>query len=115
MTASPAFVIIDTISIDETVAFYTQKLGFEIDRQNPEFAQFCTPNGGTTLAAQRRDGVAPAQGIELWWDTDNADTLYATLTGRDVPIAYPPTDFPFGRAFGIIDPSGHTLHMLQAR
>ena len=115
MTASPAFVIIDTTSIDATVAFYTEKLGFEIDRQNPEFAQFRVPNRGTILAAQRRDAIAPIQGVELWWNTDNADALYAMLTGRDVPIAYPPTDFPFGRAFGVVDPMGHTLHMLQGK
>ena len=106
------FVIAHVADIEEARAFYTQKLGFTVQDQQPGFVQFQQPGSGATFAVAQETADAPDR-VELWWFVENADSAHAAMRDRGVEIVRAPKDEPFGRAFSIKDPSGNTLNMLQ--
>ncbi len=108
------FVMLHVPNIEKARTFYSEKLGFTVEDQQPGFVQFKQNEGmGAIFALQEDSGAAPHAGVELWWIVDNADTTYATLVSRDVEIVSQPTDEPFGRAFIIKDPAGNMINMFQ--
>ena len=110
------FVLLHVPNIEQARTFYTEKLGFAVEDQQPGFVQFKKDGGmGAIFALQEDAGVASHSGVELWWIVDNADTTYASLVSRDVEVVSQPSDEPFGRAFSIKDPAGNTINMFQPR
>ncbi len=108
------FVMLHVPDLEQARAFYTEKLGFAVEGQQPGFVQFKKHDGmGAIFALQEHVGVSPHQGVELWWIVDNADATYTTLVSHDVEIASQLSDEPFGRAFTIKDPAGNTINMFQ--
>jgi predicted enzyme related to lactoylglutathione lyase len=108
------FVMLHVPNIEQARTFYTEKLGFAVEGQQPGFVQFKQYAGkGAIFALQEDAGVAPHEGVELWWIVDNADTTYNTLVSREVEIVSQPSDEPFGRAFSIKDPAGNIINMFQ--
>ena len=106
-------VILHVADVAAAKAFYTEKLGMEIDNEAPGFVQFKAPNGGASFALSTQDPAEPLQEVELWWFVDDVDAEHARLVAQGVPIAQPPKDEPFGRSLAYQDPAGHTLFMLQ--
>ncbi|HZS88781.1 MAG TPA: VOC family protein [Chloroflexota bacterium] len=91
-------------------AFYTEKMGFTVETDLPDFVQFAQ-SGGATYAIAR---TTPTEsGTELWWFVDDADATHAALAAKGVETVTPPHDEPFGRAFAVKDPAGNILSMLQ--
>lgn len=110
------FVMLHVPNIEQARTFYTEKLGFAVEDQQPGFVQFKKHGEmGAIFALQEDKGVAPHSGVELWWIVDNADATYASLASRDVEIVSQPTDEPFGRAFTVKDPAGNMINMFQPR
>ena len=108
------FVMLYVPDIEQARAFYTEKLGFVVEGQQPGFVQFKQHAGtGAIFALQEQADVSPHQGVELWWMVDNADATYAALLSHGVKIVNQPSDEPFGRAFTIKDPAGNTINMFQ--
>lgn len=74
------FVMLYVPDIEQARAFYTEKLGFVVETQQPGFVQLKQNAGmGAIFALQEQANVSPHQGVELWWMVDNADATYATL------------------------------------
>jgi lactoylglutathione lyase len=110
------FVMLHVPNIEQARTFYTEKMGFAVEDQQPGFVQFKQHEGRGAIFALQEDTEASAyKGVELWWIVDNADTTYATLVSRDVEVESQPSDQPFGRAFNIKDPAGNTINMFQPR
>ncbi len=108
------FVMLHVPDLEQARAFYTEKLGFAVEAQQPGFVQFKQHAGmGAIFALQEHTGVSPHQGVELWWVVDNADDTYAALVSHDVEIVSQPSDEPFGRAFTVKDPAGNLINMFQ--
>jgi lactoylglutathione lyase len=108
------FVMLHVPDIEQARVFYTEKLGFAVEDQQPGFVQFKQHAGmGAIFALQEHADVSPHEGVELWWMVDNADTTYATLVSKDVQIVSQPSDEPFGRALTIKDPAGNIINMFQ--
>jgi catechol 2,3-dioxygenase-like lactoylglutathione lyase family enzyme len=108
------FVMLHVPDVEQARAFYTEKLGFVVEGQQPGFVQFKQNAGMCAIfALQEQAGVSPHQGVELWWLVDNADATYATLVSHSVETVSQPTDEPFGRAFTIKDPAGNIINMFQ--
>ncbi|HWE64656.1 MAG TPA: VOC family protein [Chloroflexota bacterium] len=107
------FVIRHVSDVEAARAFYTEKLGFTVESEQPGFLQFKQPGAGATFALAREEpGTEP---VELWWFVDDADATHARLRDQGVEIVSPPRDEPFGRAFAIKDQAGATLYLLQLR
>ena len=110
------FVMLYVPDIEQARAFYTEKLGFVVEAQQPTFVQFKQNAGmGAIFALQEQANFSPHQGVELWWMVDNADATCAALVSHDVEIVSQPSDEPFGRAFIIKDPAGNMINMFQPR
>ncbi len=108
------FVMLYVPDIQKARAFYTEKLGFVVEDEQPTFVQFKQNAGmGAIFALQEQANFSPHQGVELWWMVDNADATYATLVSNGVEIVSQPSDEPFGRAFTIKDPAGNIINMFQ--
>ena len=110
------FVLVHVPDVQQAHAFYTEKLGFVVETESPDFVQYKAPQGATlALAKGEPKPTAEGEGIELWWFVDDADATYAELVAKEVQIGREPINEPFGRTFSIKDPAGNTLYMLQLR
>jgi predicted enzyme related to lactoylglutathione lyase len=110
------FVLLHVPNLEQARTFYTEKLGFAVEDQQPGFVQFKKQGEpGAIFALMEDKEVAPHSGVELWWVVDNADAMYASLASRDVEMVSQPTDEPFGRAFTVKDPAGNMINMFQPR
>ncbi len=110
------FVMLHVPNIEQARTFYTEKLGFAVEDQQPGFVQFKKHGEmGAIFALQEDKEAASHSGVELWWIVDNADATYASLVSREVEIVSQPTDEPFGRAFVIKDPAGNEINLFQPR
>ncbi len=110
------FVMVHVPDVQKARTFYTEKMGFVVEDEQPDFVQFKAPQGATFAIA--KGAVTPTvegEGIELWWFVDDADATYAELAAKDVQVGRQPIDEPFGRTFSLKDPAGNTLYMLQLR
>ena len=120
MNSSVQFIVRHVTDIAAARAFYTEKLGFEVEAEQPGFVQFKAPDGvpfAVSLASA--DPVAAElpggrfETLELWWYVEDADATCAELQGKGVEIVFPPKDMPFGRAFAIKDAAGAYCFVLQ--
>ncbi len=120
MNSSVGFIVRHVADIAAARAFYTEKLGFAIEAEQPGFVQFKAPSGAPfavslasadPVAAEMPDGQS--EPLELWWYVDDADAAHAELKEKGVEVVFPPRDMPFGRAFAIKDAAGAHCFILQ--
>ena len=122
---------------DEALAFYTEKLGFELreDVTVPELGNFRWLTVGVpgqddvalTLMAvpgppvfdeETRDQlqalVAKGAAGGLFFTTDDIQGTYDELVKRGVEFSQPPEQRPYGVDAGFRDPSGNHMRVMQA-
>ncbi len=107
------FVMLHVPDVAKATTFYTEKLGFVIEDQMPDFVQFKQPTGSGAIFALAKGDAVPGPGVELWWFVDDANATFATLKEQGVEVVDQPKDEPFGRTFSIKGPAGYTLYMMQ--
>jgi len=109
----PDFIGIQAKDLDAALTFYRDVVGLTPSAKAPPGAVvFDTqpiPFAVRTPIQEFADTDNLGVGIALWFGCDDADELHTHLRERDVSIAFPPKDGPFGRHFAFIDPSGYTI------
>ena len=123
---------------DEALAFYTQKLGFEVrnDVTMPEMGDFrwltVGPAGQDEFAIvlmaipgapvmddesaeQLRTVMAKGFAGTVFLTTDDVHASYEELRGRGVEFTEEPEERPYGIDSGFRDPSGNSLRLTQVR
>jgi uncharacterized glyoxalase superfamily protein PhnB len=123
---------------DEALAFYTQKLGFEVrnDVTMPEMGDFrwltVGPPGQDEFAIvlmaipgapvmdeesaqQVRTVMAKGFAGTVFLTTDDVRSDYEELRGRGVEFTEEPEERPYGIDAGLRDPSGNSLRLTQVR
>ena len=121
---------------DEALAFYTEKLGFELreDVTVPELGNFRwlsvgvpgQPDVSITLMAvpgppvfddetraQIHSLLARGASGGLFFTTDDVEKTYEELKGRGVEFTQEPTQQPYGVDAGFRDSSGNHFRMMQ--
>jgi catechol 2,3-dioxygenase-like lactoylglutathione lyase family enzyme len=120
---------------DEALAFYTDKLGFEVreDVTVPELGNFRWLSVGVpgqdvaiVLMAvpgapvfddetrqQILDLLAKGASGGLFFTTEDCRASYEELAGRGVEFTQEPTEQPYGVDAGFRDPSGNQFRMVQ--
>ncbi|HSC51656.1 MAG TPA: VOC family protein [Gaiellaceae bacterium] len=120
---------------DEALAFYTDKLGFEVreDVTVPELGNFRWLSVGVpgqdvaiVLMAvpgapvfddetrqQILDLLAKGASGGLFFTTEDCRASYEELAARGVEFTQEPTDQPYGVDAGFRDPSGNQFRMVQ--
>ena len=92
--------------LDTSVAYYVEKLGFELQWRDDPLAS--VGRGRTSLMLSAGDqGHA---GTWVWIGASDVDELYAEFATRGARLRHPPTNYPWGsRECQITDPDGHVL------
>jgi catechol 2,3-dioxygenase-like lactoylglutathione lyase family enzyme len=120
---------------DEALAFYTEKLGFELrqDVTVPELGNFRwltvgLPGQDVALAlmdipgppvfdadtqAKLKELVAKGAAGGLFFSSDDVHKSYEELKGRGVEFQGEPEQQPYGIDVGFRDPSGNQIRMAQ--
>jgi catechol 2,3-dioxygenase-like lactoylglutathione lyase family enzyme len=114
MTDNPvqfAFALEYVKDIETTKRFCVDVLGLEVDREAPDFVQFKARNGAS-FAVASDSRMDDSCGPELWWLVDNAEAAFneASTTTR---VSTPLRQMPFGKCFGVQDPSGQVHYLLE--
>ena len=121
---------------DEALAFYTDKLGFEVreDVTVPEMGNFRWLSVGVpgqdvaiVLMAvpgapvfddetrqQILDLLAKGAAGGLFFTTEDCRASYEELAGRGVEFTQEPTEQPYGIDAGFRDPSGNHMRIMQS-
>jgi predicted enzyme related to lactoylglutathione lyase len=123
---------------DEALAFYTQKLGWEVrsDATLPEMGDFRwltvgpagQPDFSVVLMAipgppvlepetaeQVRTLMAKGFAGTVFLTTDDCQASYEELSGRGVEFTEQPEERPYGIDAGFRDPSGNSLRLTQVK
>jgi predicted enzyme related to lactoylglutathione lyase len=125
---------------DQALAFYTQKLGFEVrsDVTLAEMGNFRwltvgpvgQPDVAITLMAipdesnpmmdaetakQLRDLMAKGFAATVFLTTDDCQASYEELSARGVVFVEKPTEYPYGIDSGFRDPSGNAIRLTQVK
>ena len=123
---------------DEALAFYTEKLGWEVrsDVTVPELGNFrwltVSPPGQEDFAvvlmaipgpplfeaetvAQIREAMGKGVAGTVFLTTDDCQKSYEELRARGVEFSEPPEDRPYGIDAGFRDPSGNSFRLTQVR
>jgi uncharacterized glyoxalase superfamily protein PhnB len=123
---------------DEALAFYTQKLGMEVqmDATLPEMGDFrwltvsppAQPEVAIVLMAipgppvmdeesaeQVRTLVAKGFAGTVFLTTDDCQASFEELSGRGVEFTETPEERPYGIDSGFRDPSGNSIRLTQVR
>jgi catechol 2,3-dioxygenase-like lactoylglutathione lyase family enzyme len=118
---------------DQALAFYVGKLGLEVGTdQDLGFMRWLTvrvpgdparelllelpgaPAMDDATAAQVRELVAKgAGGGWIGLATDDARATHETLRSRGVELTEEPTERPYGTDFGLRDPFGNAIRIIQ--
>ena len=93
-------------NLEESVAFYSEQLGFDTDRSNPESEPpTATLRAGhlkITLAQQVETMLRRGRGAHFFMGVDDVDAYYDQLRARGL-ILPPPTDEGWGGRFITIE------------
>jgi catechol 2,3-dioxygenase-like lactoylglutathione lyase family enzyme len=120
---SPSFVV---TNITPTLAFYREKLGFEVTHQHPErdpfFAIVCRDGAQIFFKAER--GIAPQPNhtrhrhlrLDAFVYVEDPDALAAEFADRGVALSASLKDTHDGlRGFEVTDPDGYVLFFGRPR
>ena len=111
-------------SVESSVAFYRDKLKFEVAYVSlPAFALIRVGTGTIgllSLEVALKDGAAPTtleqrRGIHIEFSTDDLDGLYSTLLANGVTFIQPPHDEPWERSMTALDPDGYSVEFAQGK
>lgn len=114
------FASLQVNNLEASKAFYTEKLGFEIDNANPQACVFKYNQGQASFAI--RTPLEPLEGKELGLGTalwfaveEKVDELKEKLIKNGVDATGPIIETPFGRAFHVKDIDGYKLTFLNSK
>lgn len=115
----PIFGVAD---LQTSLAYYRDRLGFTIDWEYGEPADFASVTRGDTTIFLGEVGhgqvgqAAHAGGGALWVTTREVDRLHAELKKHGAIVKLPPTDMPWGaRELHVADPDGNVLRLAGPR
>ncbi|RYE53746.1 MAG: VOC family protein [Sphingobacteriales bacterium] len=114
------FASLQVTNLEASKAFYTEKLGFEIENVNPQACVFKYNEGQASFAirtpVEPLEGRETGVGVALWFAVEqNVDTVKEQFIARGVTTTGPIIETPFGRAFHVKDLDGYKLTFLESK
>ena len=107
MDIKPKFgFILEYVSDIEAARILVDVVGLEVERQHPVFIQF------NHFAIAGDQSMSGTRDPETYWLVDNAEAAFNEYS-RKTEITMPLKDMPFGKVFGIKDPTGRPLYLLE--
>ena len=108
MSSKPRFgMVLEYVAdIEAAARFYTEVVGLEVERSHPMYVQF------SNFAIAGDESLTGGRERELYWIVDDAQAAFNELAPK-VDISLPLEQKPFGKVFGIKDPSGQPIYILE--
>jgi predicted enzyme related to lactoylglutathione lyase len=97
--------------IEPVKRFYVDVLGLEVEREHPSFVQFKS-QAGATFAIANDESLGGTRETELYWLVEDAEAAFRDLSPK-AEVSLPLKETPFGKVFGIRDPAGQPLYLLE--
>ena len=113
---SPQLLVAD---LTRSVAFYTQKLGFEIAFNYADFYCGITRGAYSIHLKSAAPTIAERayrienEHIDIMFSVEGIDALYAEISDKSIRVIQPLRDMPYGREFYIADPDGYIIAFLE--
>jgi catechol 2,3-dioxygenase-like lactoylglutathione lyase family enzyme len=113
---SPLFVVAD---LEQSLDFYTQKLGFEIDFRYEDFYVGIVRDGYTlhlksgSPPSEERANKRKNEHLDLYFSVEEIHNLFESMKSRPITIIQSLRQMPYGREFYIADPDGYILGFLE--
>ncbi len=108
MSSTPrfGFVLEYVTDIETARGFYEGILGLKPERYHPTYVQY------ENFAIASDQSLSGTREPEQYWLVEDAEQAYRELSHK-VEIAVPLKQMPFGKVFGIKDPAGQILFLLE--
>ena len=100
------FVLEYVKDIEATKRFYVDALGLEVERDSPVFIQF------NNFAIATDESMSGNRDPEVYWLVDDAEAAFKDLSQK-AEVSLPLKQMPFGKVFGIKDPAGQPLYLIE--
>src|SRR5512135_2435913 len=100
------FVLEYVTDVEAAKRFYVEVLGLEVERYHPVFVQF------HNFAIASDESLSGTRERELYWLVEDAEAAFKALSPK-AEVTLPLTQKPFGKVFGIKDPTGQPLFLIQ--
>jgi catechol 2,3-dioxygenase-like lactoylglutathione lyase family enzyme len=106
--------------VEAALGFYAGRLGFAVVESGlPAYARVLIPDGEATIGLHRLSSHPTPpwnEGVRLYLEVDNLDSVCADLAARGVEFEQAPADMPWGwRHAYLRDPDGHLLSLYRSR
>ena len=100
------FVLEYVTDIEAAKRFYVETLGLEVERTSPVFVQF------DHFAIASDESMSGNRDPEVYWLVDDAEAAFSDFSQK-ADILLPLKQMPFGKVFGIKDPAGQPLYLVE--
>ena len=100
------FVLEYVTDIEAARKFFVEVLGLEVQRVSPAYIQF------EHFALASDESLSGKRDPEIYWLVEDAESAFQELSQKG-QISVPMKQMPFGKVFGIQDPSGQTQLLLE--
>ena len=105
------FVLEYVSDIEAMKRFFVEVLGMQVERMHPTFVQF-KDDAGRNFAIASDESMTGNREPEIYWLVADADAAYQDYSSKaDVSLQL--KQMPFGRVFGIKDPTGQPHYVLE--
>jgi catechol 2,3-dioxygenase-like lactoylglutathione lyase family enzyme len=113
---SPQLLVTD---ITRSIAFYTEKLGFDLDFRYEDFYAGMIKDGHSihlksgTPSTEERKNKRKNEDLDLVFSVDGIEALFIQLLNNPVEIIQPLRNMPYGKEFYLVDPDGYIISFLE--
>ena len=109
-------VSINVSDVDSAIAFYTDKLGFTVRGDRPDFgfggAWLGVGNNQIHLiSAEKREGVINPLGPHVALEVEDFDETKRSLKEMGIEFLEAPSNMGAGRQLWVVDPDGNTVEL----
>jgi predicted enzyme related to lactoylglutathione lyase len=100
------FILEYVMDIEAAKRFYIEVLNLEVEREHPVFVQF------NHFAIASDESMSGNRDPEVYWLVDDAEAAFVDLSQK-AEVIQSLKQMPFGKVFGIKDPAGQPLYLLE--
>jgi predicted enzyme related to lactoylglutathione lyase len=116
---SPQLLVAD---IEKSIAFYTEKLGFEIDFRYEHFYAGITKDrysihlkssGKLNIEAKQKRKIE--DDVDIIFSVEGIEEMYEIMVSNSADIVQPLHNMPYGNEFYIADPDGYIIAFIEEK
>ena len=100
------FILEYVTDIEAARRFYENVLGIKAEREHPVFVQF------NHFAIASDESMSGTREPEVYWLVDDVESAFKDLSQK-AEVVQPLKQMPYGKLFGIKDPAGRPLYLIE--